>query len=289
MSYLLTADLGGGGAIKNCLIAFIFTLLIGLTASPSNLPAELKDFSWQTGDVIAVSELFYDWSTFFFEAATGSRFGHVGIVSVENNRVYVFEENDPQAQKTDIGVFLGRAGKDPVSNKALVAILRPKQSLSEEESKRLTTAGEQLVLRQIPYNQTQMMNSESLNCSEFVRVVYAYAGREVGKIEEIGTLNLKAFNGWLLSAWQWGAGKVNPKSLVVSPMSVVLSPSLYVVYSTVPTRTYLSDREIYNQWKAEGFIKELSRQTYVPEFILNTLGSRSLTEPWRPNPARDDF
>ncbi len=277
--------------MKKNLVSFIFTLFFvvsGVQARPA-LPPELQDFSWQTGDILAVSELFYDWSTFFFEAATGSRFGHVGVVSIENTGIYVYEENDPQAQKTDLGVFLSRATKNPVSKKLHIAILRAKVPLSSEETQKIVTASEQLVLRQIPYNHTQMMNAQSLNCSEFVRAVYGHAGREVGMIEEVGTLNLKAFNGWLRSAWEWDAGKVNPKNLVVSPMSIVLSPSLMVVYSTVPTRTYLSDRELYNQWKSEGFIKELSRKTFVPEFILNKLGSRASTKPWREAPAGDNF
>jgi len=270
--------------LKSVLLSLIFTFHAQAQTDIPAIPSELENFNWQTGDVIGVSELFYDWSTFFFEAASGSRFGHVGVVSVESSGIYVFEENEPYAQKTKIEIFLSRAGKDAGTDKALAAVMRPKVPLSKVEKRKLLSAAEQLVESRVPYNESQMMNSNSLNCSEFVRAVFFQAGRDVGKVEEIGSLNLQAFNGWALKAWKLGSGKINPKSLVVTPMSVILSESLEKVYATVPTNYYLSDRQIYEQWKAEGFIIELSDRTHVPEFVLNSIGSKASEKIWRPQP-----
>ncbi len=52
------------------------------------------NFSWRTGQIIGVSEVSFDASTFLFEIATGSRFGHVGIVYIDaNNEVLVLESS----------------------------------------------------------------------------------------------------------------------------------------------------------------------------------------------------
>ncbi|MEK6773199.1 MAG: YiiX/YebB-like N1pC/P60 family cysteine hydrolase [Bdellovibrionota bacterium] len=270
------------------IILFSFFVAIQVEARPA-VPAELQNFSWQTGDVIGISELFTDWSTFFFEAATGSRYGHVGIVSVETDGVYVFEENDPYAQKTKLDSFLGTAGKNPVTKKILASIMRPKQALSSAELEKILWAANEAVTKKIPYNHSQMMNLDSLNCSEFVRAVYAFAGREVGKIEKLGALNVGAFNGWMLKAWEYQGNKTNMENLVVSPMSIILSDSLYPVYANLPTDYYLSDRQLYNAWKAEGFINELSQQTHVPKMIINFLGKRSSDKPWRVQPKKRVF
>lgn len=259
---------------------FIIAIICFFQSVFAKIPDEFRNFPWRTGDVIGVSELFYDWSTFFFEAATGSRFGHVGIVSVETSGIFVYEENDPYAQKTALDTFLERAGKDPITKMTLATIIRPKRALSNIEIKKLLWTANWATEKKIPYNHSQMMNKESLNCSEFVRMAFKNAGREVGQVERLGDLNINAFSGLLLKAWEYDAGKINPNNLVVSPMSVMSSPEFYPIYTHLPMY-YLADRQIYMMWKSEGFIEELSKQTSIPEFVLNFIGSRSATTPWR--------
>ncbi len=263
------------------IIVLIFVFLVPKIYA--EIPKELKNFPWKTGDIIGGSELFYDWTTFFFEAATGSRYGHVGIVSVEANSIFVYEENDPHAQKTRLEVFLGRFGKDAKTNKALVTVVRPRKALNDAEIAKLLATARWAVDKKIPYNYSQMMNDKSLNCSEFVSAVYKSIGRQVGLIEKVGSLNINAFAGIILKAWEYdNEVDVDLNNPALSPMSVMRSPQLYPVYANLPL-TYLSDFQIYSMWKAEGFIEELSNQTGVPEFLLNFVGTRSSQVPWRKN------
>ncbi len=266
--------------LKYFIAIFIFFLFPKIQAQ---VPSELTNFPWKTGDIIGGSELFYDWTTFFFEAATGSRYGHVGLVSVEANGIFVYEENDPHAQKTRLDVFLGRFGKDATTKKTLVTIVRPRKALSSSEIAKLLATARWAVDKKIPYNYSQMMNDQSLNCSEFVSALYKAIGRQVGLIEKMGSLNINAFAGIILKAWEIDNDvNVDLNNPALSPMSVMRSPQLYPVYANLPL-TYLSDFQIYSMWKAEGFIEELSKATKVPAFLLNFVGARSSQTPWRKN------
>ena len=44
-----------------------------------------QDLPLKTGQIIGISEMIKDPSTFFFEAFTGSRYGHIGVIGDKEN------------------------------------------------------------------------------------------------------------------------------------------------------------------------------------------------------------
>ena len=120
--------------MKRFIAINLFLLLISFNifAAPK---FEHDKFQYQTGQIIAISETNYDASTFFFEAFTGSRYGHIGIIVVEDGEVVVYEANPPFTQKNSIEDFLKRSRDEKGDFQATVLKVIP--ALSESELKNL--------------------------------------------------------------------------------------------------------------------------------------------------------
>ncbi len=243
--------------MKFVLSAFTsFCIFISISASAQSL----ADFSWKTGQVIAISEPLADPTTLFFEAGTGSRFGHVGVIVVVNKEVRVYE-SDPRLDGTGYELIKDFITRSQVgTGDYAYTILEPAVALTDAQLQQLATKVDQLAKSKIPYNfsQTYISDGSKLSCSEFVASVFKSIGlTNVGQIETIkDAVNLSAFNGGLakLNDMVGGPPFPKPENQILSPLSVVMSPALKVVQSTLPTQQTLSDQEIYDAWlKGDGF------------------------------------
>src|SRR5271170_7740521 len=88
----------------------IAALLLFLLAPLRAAPVErVPDLPFQTGHVIAISEMNADPSTLLFEAATASRYGHMGIVAETPNGLMVYHSMPPGVQMTPLADFIGRS------------------------------------------------------------------------------------------------------------------------------------------------------------------------------------
>src|SRR5437868_2636125 len=90
-------------------LAIIFLLSRLAAAAPVT---KIPELPWATGHVVAISEMRADPSTLLFEAATASRYGHMGVVADTPEGLMVYHSMPPGVQKTPLADFLGRARTD---------------------------------------------------------------------------------------------------------------------------------------------------------------------------------
>lgn len=230
-------------------------LCIGLLLLISNVFAAMKfnpkTFKYKTGQIIAISETNYDPTTFFFEAFTGSRFGHIGIVVVEDGEVMVYEGNPPYAQKNTINDFLARSVNDEGEYQATVLGVYPR--LKYAQRKKLVATVKEFVDKKVPYNFGQTMTEGALNCSEFVHAAFKSVYRTtIGEPQTINELNRNSFSGELLNYWEMLTGAhVDESAKYLSPASIVFSKNTLVIASNLPYDKILSDKEVLKAWSSE--------------------------------------
>lgn len=241
-----------------CLVPLFFSISTAW-ATPS---FEHEKFNYETGQIIAVSETNYDASTFFFEAFTGSRYGHIGIVVVENGQVMVYESNPPHAQKTEIAAFLSRSRDEKGNFQATV--LKLVKPLTATESASLVKAAKEIVAKKVPYNFEQTMNDKSLNCSEFVFKVFNSIKRtDVGEIQTIADLNRNSFGGQLLQYWEMLTDEpIDEEAKYVSPASIVFAKSTEAVAANLPHDRIISDKEVFAGWSTKSALITLDEQLF---------------------------
>ncbi len=217
-----------------------------------------QDLPLKTGQIIGISEMIKDPSTFFFEAFTGSRYGHIGVIGdKENGRWQVYHSNPPAVQKSDISDFLERS-RD-ASGKLNFTLVEPTSPLSTEEQKALIDQMRRML--GTPYNYKQYINNHSVNCSEFAYQAFRNIGREkIGQIEKIiNDTNFKSFDGELYGLYANPTEPLPQDASGITPVSIINSPKLRVVRARLPVERLLSDREIYESWKKGGGLKAFER------------------------------
>lgn len=205
-----------------------------------------SDVEWKTGQVLLISEPAYDPSTLIFELATGSRYGHVGVVSVEEDGVFVYHSDPPQANKIQLEEFLART--QDINGDYNYTLAESAKSLSKSEQVELVSEMNRLVTLPTQYNFSQVKSDEgAMNCSEFVHYSFKSIGRSFGKYTTYSDLNFNGFDGMLLQFAQDMGIQFDEKSLFLSPMSLLLYGDLKVVESTVPYQV-ISEKEILTAW-----------------------------------------
>jgi hypothetical protein len=226
--------------------------------------AKAQALSLHEGDIIGESEIIEDSSTAYIEAATQSRFGHVGVILKKNNQLVVYEEYPPQAQITTVSDFLKRAP-------GIYAVIRRKTALTENQLSILRHVGDEFVAKKYPYNYSQTRNQSSLNCSEFLHELFGSAGLTVGQVQTIGQMNLRAFRGvpWLL--WKVSGSGVTKADQVVTPKSVMQSPGWFQISGSLNPKANLTDRELYLQWLKEGAAAGVAHEWYLFKWELALL------------------
>jgi hypothetical protein len=228
--------------------------------------AGLSDFAFVTGQVIAISEPTFDPSTFFFEASSGSRLGHVGVVVVKNKKVLVYEA-DPTLGGTgseSIETFIARS--EDGAGQFGYLILQP--VLTAIQQKKLISVVDQYAKAKVPYNFKQVYKGDdkTLNCSEFVFTVFGKIGVEnIGTIETVqNAINLNTMNGGVVQlAQMFGGGTIpNPEDNIITPLSVVKSVGLTPLIGTLPYANILSDAEVFSAWKSfDGYLAMVTSPT----------------------------
>jgi hypothetical protein len=243
-----------------------------------------QPLSFKTGQVIAISEMLADPSTLFFEAATGSRYGHIGMIAQTPAGPVVYHASPPAVQVTPLADFLRRARVND-SERPQFTLLEPVQPLTEQESRDLAAVMADMAARKVPFNYSMAMNRDSVNCSEFSRRVYEAIGRSgLGEINKIEPGNFEAFNGMLARLWRVSRPPVGSSG--VSPFSVVSSPLLKVVHAELPVGRILSDAEIFQAWKSGGGLEKVSRATRIPMSALEAMGAQASAVPHREYPPK---
>lgn len=245
----------------------LFTIIL---FSSFSLKAQV--LSLKEGDIIGESEVIEDSSTAYIEAATKSRFGHVGLVLEINNELLIYEEYPPGAQIVSINDFLKRAP-------GLFSVIRRDSSFTTEELLSIHKASDDLVKQNYPYNYSQIRNNTSMNCSEFVNFVFSKANINVGKIETIGAMNLKAFGGIPWGLWKLSSPGLSRSAEVITPKSVMQTNGWSKVkgMGTLNPGDNLSDRDLYLQWKDENALSGIAHEWYMFKWELSALSHSSKT------------
>ncbi len=238
----------------------LYALLIFLPGILRGGPVESvpQDLPLKTGQIIGISEMIKDPSTFFFEAFTGSRYGHIGVVGEkENGRWQVYHSNPPAVQKSDISDFLDRSRDD--SGKLNFTLVEPAAPLSTGEEKALLDQMRRML--GTPYNYEQHLNKHSVNCSEFVYKAFQNIGRKrIGEIEKIiNDTNFKSFDGELYGLYGNTAIAIPKNAYGITPVSIINSPNVRVVHAQLPIERLLGDREIYKSWEKGGGLEAFER------------------------------
>ncbi|MEO0337281.1 MAG: YiiX/YebB-like N1pC/P60 family cysteine hydrolase, partial [Pseudomonadota bacterium] len=214
----------------------------------------------KSGQIIATSEVLYDGSTFIFEVATGSRYGHIGFVYVEKDgSVTVYESTPPiGASKTSVKEFLSRSIIEADGAATYqAAILETRDALSAEKISAMKTEAEKLIEQRLPYNYEQKQVEDAKNCSEFVHHIFTQVGIVLSKLETTADLNMNAFGGVLR---QMLGIDFSEEDRFVSPAAIVFSNQLRVLTTTLPTDRILSEREIVEAWmEVDGGLESLIR------------------------------
>ncbi len=217
-----------------------------------------QDLPLKTGQIIGISEMIKDPSTFFFEAFSGSRYGHIGVIGEkENGRWQVYHSNPPSVQKSDISDFLDRSRDD--SGQLNFTLVEPASPLSNQEQKALISQMRRML--GTPYNYEQYLNNHSVNCSEFVYKAFRNIGREkIGEIEKIiNDTNFKSFDGELYGLYANPSTPLPKDAYGITPVSIINSRNVRVVRARLPVERLLSDREIYESWEKGGGLKAFER------------------------------
>ncbi|MAF91647.1 MAG: YiiX/YebB-like N1pC/P60 family cysteine hydrolase [Bdellovibrionota bacterium] len=247
--------------------AIFMLCLIVLFAKLSKAQVEMDKFISQaeTGQVIAISQANYDGSTFFFEAITGSRFGHIGVVVVEQakkhgmaDKVFVYHGTPPYAQKWSLKHFLESSMDDKGQVKA--NLLEMRKSLSKEQKNQLTKNLNQMIEQKIPYDFFHdPVDDRMMDCSEFVHKAFLKIGIQLGKTETLADLNHRSFQGLLLQNLSELLGeKIEMNHKLITPFSIVLDSKLKKKVSSLGMKV-LSDQQILDQWYKSGAMASLIR------------------------------
>ncbi|QRN98635.1 peptidase [Archangium violaceum] len=155
-------------------------------------------------------------------AATDSPLSHVGLVEVTPAGVFVVEAVQP-VQRVAFAKWKARG----VGGHVLV--LRPEQL---PENKRVEAVAEAKRHLGKPYDWRFGWGDEALYCSELARKAYTKAaGVDYGKMERLGTLNVKKLGPALRERY---GGTVPLELELITPASLAADERLKVVHSDFP-------------------------------------------------------
>ncbi|MCY1082192.1 YiiX/YebB-like N1pC/P60 family cysteine hydrolase [Archangium lansingense] len=156
------------------------------------------------------------------QAATNSPLSHVGLVEVTPAGVFVVEAVQP-VKRTPFAKWKARG----LNGRILV--LRPEQ-LSEEQR----VAAVQEAKRHLgkPYDLRFGWDDKAMYCSELARKAYsAAAGVDYGKMERLGTLNVKKLGPALQQRY---GGNIPLNLELITPASLAADERLTVVHTDFP-------------------------------------------------------
>ncbi|HEX8819627.1 MAG TPA: YiiX/YebB-like N1pC/P60 family cysteine hydrolase [Archangium sp.] len=184
-------------------------------AEPRSLEGTLK-----TGDLVFHTSRSRQSAA--IQAATDSPLSHVGLVEVTPQGVYVVEAVQPVKR-----VPFARWKARGVNGRILV--LRPEQLPEDKREAAVAEAKRHLGK---PYDWRFGWGDEAMYCSELARKAYTRAaGVDYGKLERLGTLNVKRLESALRERY---SGKVPLELELITPASLAEDERLTVVHSDYP-------------------------------------------------------
>lgn len=199
------------------MLSLLFLSLLAHTAAaaPRSLEGALR-----TGDLVFQTSRSRQSAA--IQAATGSPLSHVGLVEVTPSGVFVVEAVQP-VQRVAFAKWKAR-GVD-----GRVLVLRPEQL---PEPQRVAAVKEAKRHLGKPYDWRFGWGDEAMYCSELVRKAYsAAAGVDYGKMERLGSLNVKKLGPALLQRY---GGKVPLDQELITPASLAADERLALVHSDFP-------------------------------------------------------
>lgn len=173
---------------------FIIPLLL-LIYNCSTAPVE--NFKFQTGDLLFQVVENSEFSEAISEVTFGEsniHYTHVGIVSVENDTIFVIEATPPEVCKTLLDTFLLRSKY--FADKPIVAVGRLKQEYSESIPQAIINA-KKLIGK--PYDYVFLPDNDAYYCSELVTL--SFLNSQNIPIFESVPMNFRDSDGNLPTYW----------------------------------------------------------------------------------------
>jgi hypothetical protein len=145
---------------------FYFIVLFFLFATP----IYADDFHLQTGDLLFQAGKSSGLSDAIAEVTSGKNqihYTHVGIVSIENDSVFVIEATTPSVRKTPVNTFLNHSLR--IDGKPVVAVGRLKSEYKEMIPQAIVNAKKYIGK---PYDYVYYPDNDAYYCSELVYISY---------------------------------------------------------------------------------------------------------------------
>ena len=156
-----------------------------------------RDFRFQTGDLLFQVGKSSGLNEAIAEATIGENnihYTHIGIVSVENDTVFVIEATPPEVCKTLLDTFLLRSAN--WAEKPIVAVGRLKQEYREVIPHAIIRAKKRLGK---PYDYIYSSDNDAYYCSELVTL--SFMNSQNMPIFETVSMNFRDANGNLPNYW----------------------------------------------------------------------------------------
>lgn len=159
------------------------------------------------------------------QAATHSRYSHMGVVFQQSGRWYVYEAVGP-VKSTALEEWIARGSE---KHYTLMRLKNPK-ALGKEQLNRLRAEGQKYIGK--PYDQYFGWSDDKIYCSELVWKMYKSAlGIELGKLSTLESFDLTAPAVKEKLKERYG-NKVPLKEKTISPREIFESKLLYAVDET---------------------------------------------------------
>ena len=156
-----------------------------------------RDFCFRTGDLLFQVGKSSELNEAIAEATFGENnihYTHVGIVSVENDTVFVIEATPPEVCKTLLDTFLLRSAT--MAEQPIVAVGRLRQEYSEIIPQAIVRAKQRL---RKPYDYIYSPDNDAYYCSELV--VLSFLDNRNMPIFESVSMNFRDVDGNLPAYW----------------------------------------------------------------------------------------
>jgi hypothetical protein len=190
---------------------FVFAILASAGALASYTP--------QTGDIVFHTSLSNQSQA--VQAATKSRYSHMGIVLFRHGQPYVFEAVQP-VKYTPLQQWLDR-GKDKH-----YVIKRLKSPMSDASVKQMYLESKRYEGN--PYDLTFEWSDDKIYCSELVWKLYKAGGLELSPLAKLGSFDLSHPAVQAKLKERYGT-KVPTNEPVIAPVAIFESPLLETVSS----------------------------------------------------------
>lgn len=219
---------------------------------------------FETGQIIAISQMNVVPVSFVFELATASRWSHNGIIYKDpvHDEIFVYEGTTPHAKLTRLTDFLSKATQNDAGAYEYT-LAEPSDGLQPHFQDKIRKIVQKYLRKKISYNHSHVYRENLKNCSELSYDIYREAGIKL-------TDAAKEHSG--LKPWQSLIDRIlryvrqkplTTKPIFISPASILRSQDLRIVYSGLPLQP-LSPLEIIELWEESGADKIFENRFEIP-------------------------